>query len=214
MLRRDFGYGRACGPGPGHVYRSFIPVGVTALKKIRPELEACCLDAESGLYTQGHFQSVLSQELARLDRWERPLSLVILDLPDLDASAWAALGALLRDSLRRIDLAARLGHRRAVVILPDADGGRARRWLAGLLAALDRVACLAGRPLTYGRAVARPWEGRQADELLALALANLGREGLSAPAGDEVDDGQDTGTAIAADERNLLFDGFKNLGAN
>ncbi len=37
--------------------------------------EECCLEEESGLYHLGHFRNVLAQELARLDRWERPLSL-------------------------------------------------------------------------------------------------------------------------------------------
>ena len=183
-------------------------------KYASPDLTACCLDTESGLYTPAHFQSVLTQELARLDRWERPLSLIILEAPDLGGEAWTALGSHLLDSLRRIDLAARLDNQRAVVILPDADGGRARRWLAGLLAGLDRDPRLAGRVMAYGRALARPWEGRQAADLMALALASLGRDDLSGPSGDEDESGHETGTAIAADERNLLFAGFKNLGAN
>ncbi len=174
-----------------------------------------CLDEESGLYTPGHFKAALGLELARLDRWERPLNLVLLDLPDLVGErGWAAFGRLIRASLRNIDLAARLGDHRAAVLLPDADSQRGRRWLVSFLAGLNRDPDLAGRPVTFGRALARPWEGRQTEELLALATAGLGREelALTAAQGDGEPDGE-ARTAIAAEERNLLFAGFQALGA-
>ena len=192
--------------------RKFIKPEV-ALKKrpAKSEIMSCCLDPESGMYHQAHFRSVLNQELARLDRWERPLSLVLLDLPDLSPAAWAAVGRLVRSSLRRIDLAARMDERLAAVLLPDADSHRARRWLADLLAELARTDGLGQRLPAYGRALARPWEGRQGEELLALALANLGHEDLHAGACEDGEFDPDSATAIAADERNLLFDGFKAL---
>lgn len=171
----------------------------------------CCLDPESGLYHQIHFRAVLNQELARLDRWERPLSLVLLELPDLSPADWSAVGRLVRQSLRRIDLAARLDDRMLAVILSDADSRRCRNWLADLLDELAAMECLAGRQPSYGRALARPWEGRQGEDLLALALADLGREDLCAGRYEESDFDMEAATAIAADERNLLFDGFKAL---
>lgn len=177
----------------------------------KSEIMGCCLDTESGLFHQVHFRSVLNQELARLDRWERPLSLVVLNLPDLSPDDWAALGRLVRSSLRRIDLAARMDERLVAVLLPDADAHRTRRWLADLLAELARTKGLGDCLPAYGRALARPWEGRQGEELLALALANLGREDLHAGAGEDGEFDLDSATAIAADERNLLFDGFKAL---
>ncbi len=187
-----------------------------ALKKDGPELEggACCLDRASGLYTVGHFASVLGQEMARLDRGARPLSLVLLEWPSLPDPVWSALGRLIQASLRPIDLAARLDARRVAVIMPDADGGRGRRWLLDLLADLSRDDRLAGQPVRYGRAMARPWEGRRGSELLALAEAGLGAEdmGCPAPAEEAAWDGESV-TAIATEERNLLFDGFKALEA-
>lgn len=178
------------------------------MKKHPVKSEAlCCLDTESGLYHQIHFRAVLNQELARLDRWERPLSLVLLELPDLSPGDWAVVGRLVRSSLRRIDLAARL----VAVILPDADARRSRRWLADFLTELARAECLTGCLPAYGRALARPWEGHQGEELLALALANLGYEDLRAGSYEESEFDGESATAIAADERNLLFDGFKTL---
>jgi GGDEF domain-containing protein len=176
-----------------------------------------CLDEESGLYTPGHFKAALSLELARLDRWERPLSLVLLELPDLAGErGWASFGRLLRASLRNIDLAARLGGHRAAVLWPDADSQRGRRWLVSFLTGLDRDRDLSGRPVTFGRALARPWEGRQTEELLALAAAALGREDLTLTAALEGNGESDdeVRTAIAAEERNLLFAGFQALGAS
>lgn len=172
-----------------------------------------CLDEESGLYSRSHFESVLSQEVARLDRWERPLSLVLLEMPELADGLWPVLGRLVRDSLRRIDLAARLGARRVAVILPDADGARGRRWLMDFLAEVERRGLTGGRPVAWGRALALPWEGRQAGELLELAEAGLYEGDPSGDLIDETEDDGETFTAIAADERNLLFDGFKTLGA-
>jgi len=179
---------------------------------IRGEAGACCLDEESGLYSRSHFESVLGQEVARLDRWERPLSLVLLEMPELAADLWPVLGRLVRDSLRRIDLAARLGGRRVAVILPDADGARGRRWLMDFLAEVDRRGLTGGRPVASGRALALPWEGRQAGELLQSAEVGLYDCDPSDGLADEAEDEGETFTAIAADERNLLFDGFKTLG--
>lgn len=143
------------------------------MKKRSTKIGTCCLDEVSGLYTLSHFESVLSQEVARLDRWERPLSLILLEWPELDEDLWLVVGRLVRESLRRIDLAARLGGRRVAVILPDADGARSRRWLLDFLADLDRRGLIEARPVSFGRALALPWEGRQAGELLAVAEANL-----------------------------------------
>ncbi len=183
----------------------------------QPAPEAACLDQPSGLYTLEHFHAVLARELAWLDRWERPLSLVVLEPPaDLDrAGGWAAFGRLLRSTLRGIDTAARMDRGRALVLLPDADASRCRRWLASLFDGLRRDSSLAGRPVRFGRALARPWEGRRGEELLAQARAALGDENLdfTAGPGTEDDPADDTRTAIAADERNLLFAGFQALEA-
>lgn len=182
------------------------------MKKRTAKTGTRCRDEASGLYTRSHFESVLSQEVARLDRWERPLSLFLLEMPELDEELWPIWGRLVRDSLRRIDLAARLDGRRVAVILPDADAVRSRRWLLDFLADLDRRGLTGVRPVSFGWALALPWEGRQAGELLALAEADLHGEGPSRVFSDEEESDGEALTAIADDERNLLFDGFKTLG--
>ena len=175
-------------------------------------VKICCLDDESGLYHRDHFHSVLGQELARLDRWGRPLSLIIFDVPALDQAAWGLLSRLIVASLRRIDLAARLDRTKVAVIMPDADRDRAGRWLADFLPRLSAEIPLSSPAVRYGCALALPWERQLGHDLLERALENM-KEGKaeSAPAIDF--SAQTSATAIAADERSLLFDGFKSLGA-
>lgn len=172
---------------------------------------ACCLEEETGLYRFWHFKSVLTQELARLDRWERPLSLALIDAPGLRGADWASLGEILRFSLRRIDLAARVSKDQAAVIMPDADEHRARRWLAEVIADLEKARF--GPGLRYGLALARPWEGHTVGDLMRAAADNFGANPL-----ENTEDGDDCedycGTAIAAEERNLLFAGFQALEAS
>jgi GGDEF domain-containing protein len=151
---------------------------------------------------------VLDQELARLDRWGRPLSLALLTAPELGPAAWPALGRLLSGCLRRIDLAARLGLNEAAVILPDADEGRAWRWLLDFMGQTEKADRLRDIPFRYGLALARPWEGRLGDELVALAVADLGRDKKTEEGGRAR---AFPAAAVAADERGLLFDGFKTL---
>jgi PleD family two-component response regulator len=178
-------------------------------KSVKSGGGACCLDEASGLYSREHFLTVLGQELARLDRWERPLSLAFLDFPALDVELWPRLGRLLKASLRSIDLAARWSEERVGALLPDAGAARCRRWLADLSDDLARAAW--PLPLRFGLALARPLEGRRPEEMLKLAAmnlaaVNLGAGELRAPARAD-----DPATAIAADERDLLFAGFKIL---
>lgn len=148
-----------------------------------------------------------------MDRWEKPLGLAILEFKGLGPEAWKCLAGLVKDSLRRIDLAARLNQDGVAVLMPDADSARLRRWLRGFLIELERAEDLSGLTIAHGMALARPWEGIGADELVALAASDLGQDNLDAweVSDSETSDGE-TATAIAADERNLLFDGFKTLG--
>ena len=180
--------------------------------KIKPittsELPSC-RDQESGLYNQGHFESVLNHELVRLDRWKHPLSLVLLKVPTLTSEDWSVLGRLLVSSLRGIDLAGRLNKDKAAVLLPDFHTGQAKRWLASLQKELRENAALAKHPYLFGLALARPWEGTQGEALLAKAEAEL--KPMENPLEDLEDNPDDLDTSIATDERNLLFDGFRAL---
>ncbi len=175
-----------------------------------PEAWPCCLDRESGLYHEDHFYSVLQQELARLDRWGRPLSLALLELADLSANAWAALGRLALISLRRLDLAARLDRDTLAVLMPDADESRAAGRLAEFLRQALAEGLVVSGKFRQSLTLALPWEGLEPGQLVDRGRRNLTEAPLddclaadSAPAA--------SATAIAADERSLLFEGFKGL---
>lgn len=172
----------------------------------------CCLDEESGLFTPFHFKLVLNQELARLDRWERPLSLALLEISGLDGGTWKLFSRLLYGSLRNIDSAARLSAKRVAVLMPDAGDYWARRWLYAFGSELSRQGRFSSLGFRYGQVLARPWCGLGAEDLLAMALGDLVHYDFSLRDEGEEQGGGPPPTAIAADERNLLFAGFKALG--
>ena len=161
-----------------------------------------CRDQESGLFHRDHFLAALELELARLDRGSRPLSLALVELPR--AADWAAFGRLALDALRPIDLAARLSDRRAGFLFPEAGAARARRRLADFLVGLEDGTG------SVGLALAQPREGRSAGEMLTQAERNLREDG---PRTIDRRPEADPATAIAAEERGLLFDGFRTLEA-
>lgn len=170
-----------------------------------------CRDPESGLYTPGHFHSVLAQELARVDRGERPLSLVLLEAPQLAGGDWQYLGCQILSSLRSIDLAARLNKDRVAVLLPDAPRGWTKRWIALLLSEIMKLPAFVPDDFFWGVALAHPREGRNPTEFMALAEGDLRRNQEANPDDDPEDSSEDLETSIATDERDLLFAGFQVL---
>lgn len=96
------------------------------------------VDKLTGLYTQQYFETRLEEELARTNRYKRPLSLLLFEInydyfkPNHNVR-WAMVytilkqfGALLLRSIRNVDIAGRYGGEMFAVILPEtpADGGR------------------------------------------------------------------------------------------
>ena len=169
-----------------------------------------CCDEESGLYHAGHFKASLELELIRLERNERSLALVVIEIADLNTSPlWAKAGAALLASLRSIDQGARLGPKIMAAILPDADEYRARRMIGEFLQNLSCDSLLKNLKTKFGLALAQPLAGDSPETLLQKAFlhasSDLGELALDGPPCPEPN------TAIAADERSLLFDGFKRL---
>jgi len=95
-------------------------------------------DALTGLANRRHFLDALDKELDRSARYERPVSLVLMDLDhfkDVNDSYGHAAGdkvlkgaaRVLLDVCRDVDLAARLGGEELVLLLPEteAEGARA-----------------------------------------------------------------------------------------
>lgn len=93
-------------------------------------------DALTGLHNRGAFDARLASELARYERYGRPLSLIVLDIDHFknvndrfghDAGDFVLqrVSEVVAHSLRNVDLAARLGGEEFVVMLPETGIGKA-----------------------------------------------------------------------------------------
>jgi len=110
-------------------------------------------DGLTGLYNSRHFYAVLKKEMARADRYDRPLSLVMMDIDNFksynDTHGHLAgddllqeLARVLRAEIRESDLAFRYGGEEFALLLPETE-----RQAAGLMAERIR-AILAARQFT------------------------------------------------------------------
>ncbi len=95
--------------------------------------ELSSTDELTGLFNKRHFNQHLEMEVARARRYGHPLSLMIMDIDNFKQYndtyghpagdlVLAALGKLLKKSLRLNDLACRYGGEEFVVILPETEG--------------------------------------------------------------------------------------------
>jgi diguanylate cyclase (GGDEF)-like protein len=147
-------------------------------------------DELTGLANRRRFMEVVELELKRAERFQSPLGLLLVDLDDFKLvndrfghgtgdEVLRALSDVFRESLRDVDLAARLGGEEFAVLLPETDysgaAGVAERLRASLasleLAAPDGE----GFGVTASFGVAVYPEAQSVDELLRTADAALYR---------------------------------------
>jgi diguanylate cyclase (GGDEF)-like protein len=149
--------------------------------------ERARLDPLTGLLNHQAFTAALEHEVERARRYSRGLALIYLDVDEFKAindtqghpegdRALRTVARLLRDGLRRSDLAARMGGDEFTVALLEADEEAAGRFVARLV---DRVAELAAREqLPAGFSLSPgaahfPTESPGAEALVRLADARL-----------------------------------------
>jgi GGDEF domain-containing protein len=186
--------------------------------KPKPEYSpkaATCLDIVSGLYHPEHFELSLSYEFSRMERTEKPLGLVLVRLGEAAEDclkAFKVMGSFIKSALRPLDLAARLGEREVAILMPEAQRDRAVRLLLALGREFEANPLFSGA--SFGASLARPYEGAGPADLLRRAGQNTGsaqqvaKKLLSgASPWAEID------TALIADEKDSLFDGFSVLSA-
>ena len=142
-------------------------------------IEATRVEPKTGLYNMRHFTGVVSQELERASRFDRPLALLMIDvdhLRDVNTAGGHVAGdralrqvaASLREATREYDVAARFGGDEFCVLLPETE-------LDGALVVAERIRSLVARsaaepPITVSIGVAAHRGGRLTpDELVALA---------------------------------------------
>jgi diguanylate cyclase (GGDEF)-like protein len=141
--RNDFGllmlHGPAFGPEERMTAASLASHAAVALENARlhriVERQAL-VDGLTGLANRRHGENVLEAELARAERFGGPLTVVVADLDDFKDvndrfghltgdSVLRDFGAVLRSTVRDVDLASRWGGEEFVLVLPgtDAEGG-------------------------------------------------------------------------------------------
>jgi len=192
----------------GLVVLTLLPLALAYRSLAIPGLvEATRVEPKTGLYNMRHFQSVLSQELQRADRFDRPLAVLMIDVDHLreintagghlagDRALKAVAGALER-ATREYDVAARFGGDEFCVVLPETQ-------LDGALVVAERIRTLVeqsatGLSLTVSIGVAAHSGGGASPESL-IALADRaayrakfsGRNSVAVPPeGDPVDEAE------------------------
>ena len=98
-----------------------------------PQLEEQArIDSKTGLFNARHFGAVLAEELARAQRFERPLALIMADLDLLREinntyghlvgdDVLAGVAEVFRAELRHYDIPARFGGEEFAILLPETD---------------------------------------------------------------------------------------------
>ncbi len=102
------------------------------------------MDQDINLYNLNYFRTKFREELRRAEQFERPLSLVLLEVVGLDDfieqggeemahDILRDLTAILKESLWKVDIPARYDKNSFVSILPEADSKRAKSVVDGIM---------------------------------------------------------------------------------
>ena len=112
---------------------------ITPLKEAQAELqELAAKDVLTNSFNRRHFLNVLNKEIHRADRFDHPLTIILLDFDHLKHindtfghlagdEALKIFADICRRNIREVDLLARFGGDEFVVLLPEADMDQARR---------------------------------------------------------------------------------------
>ena len=169
-------------------------------------IEATRIEPKTGLYNMRHFNAVVSQELERAKRFDRPIAVLMVDVDHLRAvntthghlagdRALQNVAEAIGRATREYDVAARFGGDEFCVLLPETD-------LEGALVVAGRIRTFAEQAeeprMTVSVGVAaRRGGAATADELIALAdraayrAKFSGRNSVAVPPdGDPVDEAE------------------------
>ena len=179
------------GPGPA----------IENARRFREARQLADLDALTGLHNRRYFHETLAREVARAQRYDRRLALLVFDLDDFKAindrighlagdAVLAEAADRMREVVRSADIACRVGGDEFAVILPEStldDADQLYRAAAGRgLGAADRPGA-GGSSISGGRRRAEPADDdpiaffERADEALYRAK-EAGKGAWSRPA--------------------------------
>ncbi|HKJ02618.1 MAG TPA: GGDEF domain-containing protein [Longimicrobiales bacterium] len=155
------------------------------LSQLRHALEAqrrlAERDSLTGLANGRRFRAAAATEVARSQRYRRPLSLAYIDLDGFKAlndgrghgagdDVLETVGTILRRSLRAMDLPARLGGDEFAVLFPETDAVQAREAAMKLRVVLETAMDEAKWPVGFSMGVYTATGGvADAEELIRLA---------------------------------------------
>ena len=134
-------------------------------KRFREARQLADLDALTGLHNRRYFHETLSREVARAQRYDRQLALVVLDLDDFKAindrighltgdAVIAESAERVRDVVRTADIARRVGGDEFAVILPESTLADADQLYRRLQAAVSARPIGQAGPLSFSAGVA------------------------------------------------------------
>jgi diguanylate cyclase (GGDEF)-like protein/PAS domain S-box-containing protein len=154
--------------------------------KLRDELRQQAVhDPLTGLFNRRYLDETLSRELYMAQRRKAPLSVVVLDIDNFKQfndsfghgsgdALLRELGRILREGLRKSDIACRYGGDEFVLVLPDSSSAAAYERLGQIRVLVKGLEVLYGRQvlglINLSAGIAQsPQNGATADELLRSA---------------------------------------------
>lgn len=158
---------------------------ITGLKLVELELRALSItDALTGAYNRRYFQERLETEIARAQRHEGPLAVIMLDIDHFKSindrfgheagdRVLKSICRRLTQRLRRIDVFCRLGGEEFIVLCPSTDGEQARVLADALWRELRREPVEGVGAVSASFGIASWREGEGADALLRRVDAGV-----------------------------------------
>ncbi len=159
------------------------------------------VDEVTWLRNRRYFKDTLAQEIVRANRYNRPLTVVLLDIdgftafnegygPSMGDKLLRSVGMMLVTSLAEPEVAVRYGSDEFGLILPESNRAVAVAMTSKLLAQIGQVTVFGGdgppEPVTASVAiVAYPEDGTTRDELIDAAEAGLAEAKRDKDAGME-----------------------------